>query len=272
MSSGGGGASGRPWFLDADPATHVSAGTDPSTARVLGVELGEEYRLAYDWLEDEFEPAATEVDISAHGGTLKHRSLLDDDVFESVTRGLQSPETLPDGYFQPPDLLEEFVARKFTVGRREYDRVRAFDDVFDESRAALARLRAQDSTEARQSVLVTMGEKLLVVGAFLFQRYETVSAEAVPTAKLPVFPSPRQPSAVLRVLTAYDQALPPAADATERFTTPSGHLDGVDGARTELALAATGIAYARDSPLDGVWPLDVGQYDVSFAAKSPETG
>lgn len=270
--STGGGPSARPWFVDTDPATRVSAGTDPTTARVMGVELGEEYRLAYDWLDEEFAAAASAVDIAAKGGTLRHRSLLDDDVCKSVNRGLESPETLPDGYFEPSDLLEEYVARKFTIGRREYDRVRAFDDTFDESRAALARLRGQDSTEAQQSVLITLGEKLLVVGAFLFQRYETATPEAVPAGKLPAFPSPRQPSAVVRVLTAYDQALPPASAAAERFTVPSGHVDGVEAAKETLALAATGIAYARDSPIRGVWPLDVGQYDVRFDAKSPETG
>lgn len=272
MGSQGGGASRAPWFVETSPATRVSAGTDPTTARVVGVELGEEYRLAYDWLEDEFGSAAAAVDVAAHGGTLQHRSLLDDDACKSVDRGLQTPDTLPDGYFEPSDLLEEFVARKFTVGRREYDRVRAFDDTFDESRAAVARLRGQDSREAQQSVLITLGEKLLSVGAFLFQRYETATPEAVPAEKLPTFPNPRQPSVVVRVLTAYNQALPPAEAAAERFTTPSGLIDGVEAAKETLAMAATGIAYARDSPVDGVWPLDVGQYDVTFDAKSPETG
>jgi hypothetical protein len=251
----------------------VPPGADPSTARVLGVELSEEYRLAYDWLDDSFQPSASETDIATEGGGFTQSKEMSEAVKREVSRGLDASETLPGGYRTGNDLLDEYIARKFTAGRHEYDRVRLFDDEFDEARASLARLQAQDSLEGQQGVLITMGEKLTIVGAFLFQRYKTSAPDAVPAGKLPAYPNARQPKAVIRVLHAYDQALPDAADAAEKYVSPPGQIDGVEEARDSLALAATAIAYARsDEASRQFWPPEIDRYDVTFEERSPESG
>jgi hypothetical protein len=122
-------------------------------------------------------------------------------------------------------------------------------------------------------VLITLGEQLTTLGAFLFQRYDTFEPKAMPADELPAFPNPRRAAAVEVVLQAYDQALPRAGAAETLLASPPGPIDGVEEARQTLATAAAAVFYARwDAAVDDCWPLAVDEFRVEFSEASPVTG
>jgi hypothetical protein len=262
-----------PGFLQPDPTKELPETTDPATDRVSGVELGGHYELTYDWLDEQFEPTAAQMRVSTHGGSLRHAGLIDDPELSELDDGLGTMETFPAPYQTPADLLSEYVARKYTIGRREFERIRELDQRLRLSKSTLSRVDEQESAEATRGVLITLGEQLLTLGAFLFGRYETFEPTVVEPGSLPLFPNPRRADAVTEVLAAYDEALPRAGAAETLLTTPPGPVDGVHEARDTLALAVAAIFYARwDAAVDDCWPLPVGEYPVHFSSASPVTG
>ena len=262
-----------PDFLQADPTAELPETTDPATDRVSGVELGGDFALTYGWLDDQFGPTASRLRLSTHGGSLRHTGLIDPAELDELDDGLATMETFPEPYDTPADLLTEYVARKYTLGRREFERIRELDGRLRLCQSSLSRLDEQESAEAVRGVLITLGEQLTTLGAFLFQRYETFEPTVLAAGELPAFPNPRRAEAVRRVLTAYDQALPRAGATETLLAAPPGPVDGVADARETLARAGAAVFYARwDAAVDACWPLDVGQYRVEFGEPSPETG
>jgi hypothetical protein len=262
-----------PRFLMTDPAAGLSESADPSTARVSGVELGEEFRLTYDWLEDQLETTTQRLTVTTHGGSLRHAGLIDEPELSELNDGLSTMELFPNAYDTPADLLAEFVARKYTLGRREYERIRRLDQRLRVCQKTLSRADEQESAEAVKGVLITLGEQLLALGAFLFQRYDTFEPSEIDPDALPLFPNPRRADAVTRVLSAYVEALPRAGASETLLAAPPGPVDGVEDARDTLAMAAAAIFYARwDCTVDDAWPLPVDQYPITFAEPSPVTG
>ncbi len=262
-----------PDFLQADPTAELPEATDPATDRVGGVELGGDFRLTYGWLDDQFEPTARRLRLSTHGGSLRHSGLIDDSELDELDDGLATMETFPEPYETPAELLAEYVARKYTLGRREFERIRELDGRLRLCQSALSRLDEQESAEAVRGVLITLGEQLTTLGAFLFQRYDTFEPKAMPADELPAFPNPRRAAAVEVVLRAYDQALPRAGAAETLLASPPGPIDGVEEARQTLATAAAAVFYARwDAAVDDCWPLVVDEFRVEFSEASPVTG
>jgi hypothetical protein len=266
-------ASGDSWLLTTEPEARLSDSVDPETARVGGVELGGNFALTYDWLSEQFESAARNITVTTHGGSLRHAGLIEDAALSELDDGLATMETFPDVYTTPAELLAEFVARKYTLGRREFERIRQLDHRLRICKETLSRVSEQETSEAIRGVLITLGEQLLTLGAFLFQRYDTFEPKAVDPGDLPSFPNPRRADAVRTVLAAYEEALPRAGASETLLAAPPGPIDGVQDARDTLAMASTVICYARwDAALENCWPLPVGRYDIDFTEPSPVTG
>ncbi|MEZ3143129.1 hypothetical protein [Halobaculum sp. MBLA0143] len=261
------------WFLDSSPTAAVTDETDPATARVMGVELADDFGLAFGYLDDLFEPAADRINLATHGERFQHSTVMDDDVLADLNRSLGAMGTFPEPYDTAADLLAEYVARKYTLGRRVYDTVDRLADEIAECRDTLTRMKRQETKTETRAVMIPYGDHLLELGAFLYQRYETTDPSAVDDDRLPAFPNPQRADLVVSVLSAYDEVLPDAVDAGDRLTPLSGPLDTVADARLALSTAAVAVAYARwDASVDGSWPLPVGQFDVAFDEPSPETG
>lgn len=261
------------WFLDSSPTAAVTDETDPATARVMGAELEDDFGLAYGYLDDLFGPAADRINLKTHGERFQHSTVMDDDVLADLNRSLAAMETFPAPYETPADLLAEYVARKYTLGRRVYDTVNRLADEFVDCRDTLTRMSRQETETETRAVMIPFGDHLLKLGAFLYQRYETTTPSAVDDDRLPAFPNPQRADLVVSVLSAYDEILPDAETADDRLRPLPGPLDAVADARLALSTAAVAVAYARwDASVDGSWPLPVGQFDVTFDEASPETG
>lgn len=266
-------ASSDSWLLATDPAEQLSDSVDPETARVSGVELGGNFALTYDWLTEQFESAARSISVTTHGGSLRHAGLIDNTELSELDDGLATIQTFPNAFSTPAELIAEFVARKYTLGRREFERIRQLDQRLRICKETLSRVSEQETSEAIRGVLITLGEQLLTLGAFLFQRYDTFEPKTVDAGELPLFPNPRRADAVTTVLAAYEEALPRAGAGETLLAAPPGPIDGVQDARDTLAMASTAICYARwDAGVEGCWPLPVGRYDVEFTEPSPVTG
>ncbi|MEZ3117755.1 hypothetical protein RYH80_17700 [Halobaculum sp. MBLA0147] len=262
-----------PGFLSPDASTELPESSDPATDRVAGVELGGDFRLTYDWLDEQLAPTAEALSVATHGGGLRHAGLLAEPEHEELDDGLATMETFPGAYETPADLLSEYVARKYTLGRREFERIRELDERLATCEEALDRLPRQETAEAVRGVLIVLGEQLLTLGAFLYERYETFEPRAAPVRDLPSFPDPRRAGAVADVLAGYAEALPRAGANETLLATPPGGVDGVDAARETLAHAFAAVAYARwDAQAPDTWPLRVDVFPVTFAQPSPVTG
>jgi len=261
------------WFLDSAPTAAVTDETDPATARVMGTQLTSDFSLAYGYLDDLFEPAAEEINLATHGERFQHSTVVDDDVLADLNRSLGAMETFPEPYETPADLLAEYVARKYTLGRRVYDDLDRLDDEIGDCRDTLDRLENQETETEVRAVMIPFGDHLSKLGAYFYQRYQTGDPSAVDDARLPAFPNPQRADLVVRVLSAYDEVLPEAGSVDGRLEPLPGPLDTIGDARLAFAVAAVAVAYARwDASVDGSWPLPVGSFDVAFDEPSPETG
>ena len=261
------------WFLDSSPTAAVTDETDPATARVMGTELTGDTALAYGYLDDLFEPAAAEINLATHGERFQHSTVMDDDVLADLNRSLGAMETFPEPYETPADLLAEYVARKYTLGRQVYDEVNRLGDEIDDCRGTLTRLKRQETETEVRAVMIPFGDHLLKLGAYLYQRYQTGDPSEVDDERLPAFPNAQRADLVVTVLSAYDEVLPESEAAADRLEPLPGTLDTIGDARLAFAVAAVAVAYARwDASVDGSWPLPVGEFDVAFDEPSPETG
>ncbi|MEZ3117756.1 hypothetical protein RYH80_17705 [Halobaculum sp. MBLA0147] len=259
------------WYEARHATDLVTDDVDPATARVLGGELTDDYDLTYGYLDDLFEPTADRINLRTHGERFQHSTVMDDEVMADLNRSLNAMGTFPDPYDTPADLLAEYVARKYTLGRQVYDRVERLSEEFSECRDTLNRLIKQDIVQEKKAVMIPFGDHLLQLGAFLHGRYETPSPSD-PDTELPAFPNPGQARLVVETLTAYDEVLPDTETAAERLRPIPGPLETIGEARLGLSVAAVAVAYARwDASVEGSWPLDVAQYDVTFDRPSPET-
>ncbi|MFB6244375.1 MAG: hypothetical protein ABEH80_09760 [Halobaculum sp.] len=261
------------WYVTRSPAAAVTDETDPATARVMGVPLEDDYALTYGYLDDLFQPTASQINLKTHGERFQHSTVMDDEVLNDLNRSLNAMGTFPEPYDTPADLLAEYVARKYTLGRRTYDRANRLADEFTSCRDTLTRLKRQETLTDTRAVMIPFGDHLLKLGAFLYQRYETTEPTNVDPDRLPAFPNPQRADLVVTVLSAYDEALPPSAEADGRLEPLPGPVDTIEEARLALSVAAVAVAYARwDASVEGSWPLEVGRYEVTFDEPSPETG
>lgn len=261
------------WFLDSPPTAAVTDETDPATARVTGATLTDDFALAYGYLDDLFGPAAEQINLETHGERFQHSTVMDEDVLADLNRSLGAMGTFPAPYETPADLLGEYVARKYALGRHVYDSVNRLADEIDDCRSTLTRLKRQTTETEVRAVMIPFGDHLLKLGAYLYQRYQTTDPSEVDDERLPAFPNPQRADLVVTVLSAYDEVLPDSEAAADRLEPLPGPLDTIGDARRAFAVAAVAVAYARwDASVDGSWPLPVGQFDVLFDEPSPETG
>lgn len=259
-------ASDLPIAIEPEPAEIVATDDpDPATARVAGVPLGEPHETIHDWLATQLAPAADEIDLHTHGGSLRRAGLLPDANHEEVRDGLA---TMADAAGATPrETLSEFAARRFTYGRAVAERTRRLDQLAESLERAASRLVGSDAARDRAAVLVTLGDRLAATGASLFDRYADATPGDPPTDDLPRDPDPRDARELARTVAAYDRTFPSPPEGGTLTAVPTGTTAELTAARESLAYAAVTVAYARWDG-GGWWPLEF-PYRIAFARESP---
>jgi hypothetical protein len=273
MSSGRGGEPSETWYLPTVPEDRVTDETDPATARVMGVDLTDEYDLAHDWLDSQLRPAAERITLKSVGDGVQHSAAIDDEMRSELDRGLSAMGTFPDDYDTPADMLGEFAARKYSLARWVTDRLRQFDAAFKQCKRTLTRYARQDTRQEKEAVVLPLGRQLLALGVYLYGQYDTGQPSTLDDDQLPAKPNAGRIDAVRTVLIAYHEALPPTDAAGDHVQPPPEPLDGIAEARQELAVVAVTVAYARwEATVEDAWPFEWDRYPVTFDDASPQTG